>query len=83
MIYFTTKAYNAEATMGRAIESVLSQSYGDFIYYVCDNGSNDATGDIIREYAKKDKRVIPLVNKKNQVWDGDNEKKYIKYSLQS
>ena len=77
MIYFTTKAYNAEATIGRAIESVLSQTYGDFIYYLCDNGSTDGTGDIIREYAAKDKRIVSMFNEKNMAWTEESEKKVL------
>ena len=77
MIYFTTKAYNAEATIGRTIESILSQTYGDFIYYLCDNGSLDGTGDIIREYAKKDKRIVSVFNEKNHVWTEENKNKII------
>ena len=60
MIYFTTKAYNAEHTLRRAVESILCQTNGDFCYHLCDNGSTDGTGEIIREYAKLDKRIAPL-----------------------
>ena len=60
MIYFTTKAFNAETTLGRAVESVLAQTYGDFRYYICDNGSQDGTGELIREYAGQDKRIVPV-----------------------
>ncbi len=67
MVYVRTCAYNAEKTIREAIESVLNQSYGDFVYYILDNGSTDTTGEIITEYAKKDKRVVPFYNKKNRV----------------
>lgn len=67
MIYIRTCAYNAEKTLEKAIESVRNQSYGEFVYYILDNGSTDRTGEIIAEYAKKDKRVVPFYNKKNRV----------------
>lgn len=67
MVYVRTCAYNAEKTLREAIESVLNQSYGDFVYYILDNGSTDMTGEIITEYAKKDERVVPFYNKKNRV----------------
>jgi glycosyltransferase involved in cell wall biosynthesis len=74
MIYFTTKAFNAESTLRRAIESVLGQTLGDFRYHLCDNGSMDGTGDIIREYAKRDKRILPFINANNMGWSADSEK---------
>ena len=67
MIYIRTCAYNAEKTIRKAIDSVLNQSYDEFVYYILDNGSTDRTGEIITEYAKKDKRVVPFYNKKNRV----------------
>jgi len=47
------------------MDSILNQTYGEFTYYVLDNGSTDKTGNIIREYAEKDTRVIPFFNKIN------------------
>jgi len=63
-----TCAYNAENTLVRTIESVLSQTFGDFTYYIVDNGSIDATSEIIRHYADLDNRVVPLANVRNTVW---------------
>jgi glycosyltransferase involved in cell wall biosynthesis len=60
-----TQAYNAERTIKYTIESILSQTYDNFCYYILDNGSVDMTGKIIDEYIKKDKRIIKLINKKN------------------
>ncbi len=65
MIYVRTCAYNAEATLGRAIESILNQTYGDFLFYILDNGSTDGTRDIIRNYAEKDARIVPFYNERN------------------
>lgn len=50
-------AYNAEATLGRAIESVLGQRYGDWEAVVCDDGSTDGTAALVRSYAARDARV--------------------------
>jgi glycosyltransferase involved in cell wall biosynthesis len=49
--------YNAEQTVRAAIESVLSQTYGDFEFIVIDDGSTDSTGRILAEYAESDARV--------------------------
>jgi glycosyltransferase involved in cell wall biosynthesis len=49
--------YNSSATLGRAIDSILSQSFSDFELILTDDGSNDNTLDIIKEYAKHDNRI--------------------------
>ena len=43
-------AYNCERFLSEAIESVLSQTFGDFEIVVCDNASTDGTGEVIRSY---------------------------------
>ncbi|MCX4304592.1 MAG: glycosyltransferase family A protein [Acetatifactor sp.] len=66
MIYVRTCAYNSEKTLKRAIESILNQTYEDFEYHILDNGSTDCTGEIIREYASRDKRIVPYYSCKNR-----------------
>ncbi|MGH9091839.1 MAG: glycosyltransferase family 2 protein [Acidimicrobiales bacterium] len=39
------------------LESICSQSFADFELLVCDNASTDATEEIVRELAGKDRRV--------------------------
>ena len=51
------RVYNRERYIGRAIESVLSQTYTDFDLLVWDDGSTDKTAKEALEYAKKDRRV--------------------------
>lgn len=65
MIYIRTCAYNAEKTLHQAMDSVLNQTYGDFKYYILDNGSTDRTGEIIREYAARDTRIVPYYSEVN------------------
>ena len=64
-VVFFTKAYNAEHTIGRTIESILNQTHGNFKYCCLDNGSTDSTWRIIQEYAQKDSRIVPLHTNKN------------------
>ena len=49
--------YNGEKFVGAAIESHLSQSFGDFILIISDNGSTDSTPAICDAFAAKDQRV--------------------------
>lgn len=49
--------YNGQKYLGAAIESHLSQSYGDFILTISDNGSTDATQEICEDFARRDSRI--------------------------
>jgi len=73
--------YNSEKHIGKAIESVLKQSFADFTLYVFDNHSTDGAPEAIWAKAAKDARVvkveipsglagIPLMN---FAWDKLNE----------
>lgn len=64
---FYTYAYNAEKTMARAIESVIAQTEQNWVWYLLDNASTDGTGEIIKQYASKDSRIIALRNNQNHV----------------
>lgn len=58
-------AYNAEKTLEKAIESVVSQKYINWELIIIDDGSNDATFDIGKEYERRDYRV-KLIKQSNQ-----------------
>lgn len=62
------RAYNAEKYVAKAIESVLSQTDGNFEFIIRNNGSTDKTGEIIKSYIK-DERIVFLENKVNWVLD--------------
>jgi len=66
-IYVFTQAYNAEATIGRAIESILAQTHRDLRHYVLDSNSEDSTYEMITHYARRDHRVVALQNGFNRL----------------
>lgn len=41
--------YNAEETIGEALDSLLRQTWTDWELVVVDDGSTDSTGDVIPE----------------------------------
>lgn len=59
-------AYNSEAYIAEAIESILNQTFSDFEFLIINDGSTDKTADIVAQYAKVDKRIKFIDNKKNQ-----------------
>lgn len=58
-------AYNREAFLPAAIESVLSQWRSDFELVIVDDRSCDRTLDIAREYARRDNRIRVYANERN------------------
>lgn len=58
-----TITFNSANFVRLAIESVLSQSYTDFEYIICDDCSTDKTWQIIQEY--KDERIKSFRNDEN------------------
>lgn len=58
--------YNHHDTIARCLDSILEQKTDfQFEVLVADDASTDGTSDIVREYAKRDDRIRPLINEKN------------------
>lgn len=57
--------YNNEATLAKAIDSILSQTYTDFIFYIVDDCSGDESPRILADYAQKDKRIQLITNQRH------------------
>lgn len=53
-------AYNAQEYIEGSVKSVLAQSHGELELIVVNDGSSDATGDILRRLAAGDKRLRPI-----------------------
>ena len=49
--------YNVEKFIHRCVDSILSQTYGDFELILVDDGSPDGCGAICDAYAAMDSRV--------------------------
>lgn len=49
--------YDAAAYVGRAVESILGQTFGDFEFLIYDDGSHDGSGEILEAHARRDSRI--------------------------
>ena len=57
--------YNVESYLKECLDSIICQTYTEFEAILIDDGSTDSSGEIAKEYAKKDSRLM-LVHQENQ-----------------
>ena len=57
MISIIVPVYNIQSDLARCMESLLRQSYADFEVLLVDDGSDDESNKVCREYAERDKRI--------------------------
>lgn len=57
-------AYNAAQTIGDTLASLLAQTYSQWQAVVVDDGSTDATGQVVRSFVERDPRIA-LVTQPN------------------
>lgn len=57
---------NGALYMEKGINSILNQTFSNFEFIICDDGSDDDTYKILQKYAKIDSRIIVLKNSKNR-----------------
>ena len=72
MISVLMLTYNREALVGRAIESILAQTYRDFEFIIVDNGSTDCSGAVAEEYAARDSRIRVIHRERGNIGAGRN-----------
>ena len=66
-------ARNEEDFIGKCLDSLIKQDYKNYEIIVIDDSSEDTTGKIILEYAKKSSKIIPVSAKpKPDGWIGKN-----------
>ena len=66
-------ARNEEEFIGKCLDSLIEQDYTNYEIIVVDDSSDDATGKIISEYAKKNSKIIPVSAQiKPDGWMGKN-----------
>jgi len=57
--------YNGANRVKLAIDSILNQTFKDFEFIICDDGSYDNTFDVLESIAIKDNRIKLIKNNKN------------------
>lgn len=62
VIYILLATYNGEKYIREQLESLLGQTYQDWILWIHDDGSKDATLNIIKEYEEKLPNKIKFLN---------------------
>ncbi len=65
--------YNIEQYLPRCLDSILSQTHRNLEIIVVDDGSTDNSAYVIRRYAKKDKRIVPIFKRNSGVSDTRNK----------
>ncbi len=65
LVHIVLATYNGEKFLHEQLDSLLNQTMQDFTIEVCDDGSQDETLDIVKEYQARDSRITLHQNKKN------------------
>lgn len=68
--------YNGEDYLAQALDALLAQDLDDFEVIICDNASNDATGEIARKYVAQDRRFRYHRNPRNLGLSGNFNKAF-------
>jgi glycosyltransferase involved in cell wall biosynthesis len=82
-----TPVYNGEKYLKECIQSVISQSFQDWEYVICDNGSTDGTPGILQGFSKHPRirvfvnpRTLPVTDSFNHAASlVPREAKYLKF----
>ena len=72
-VYIGLPVYNGAKTIEKAINSLLAQTFKNFILVISDNASNDETARICKKFLLKDSR-IKYIRQKNNIGASANFK---------
>jgi len=64
LISVIVPVYNTEKYLTRCLDSIINQTFSDIEIICVNDGSTDGSADVLKRYAKLDKR-IKIINKKN------------------
>ncbi|WP_251516529.1 glycosyltransferase family 2 protein [Oceanobacillus luteolus] len=56
---------NAASRLDESIESIINQTFSDWEFIICDDGSTDHTYERLLEWSKRDSRIVPIKNNDN------------------
>jgi glycosyltransferase involved in cell wall biosynthesis len=76
LVHILTPVFNNVQHIGECIESVLAQTYPNWVYTIVDNCSTDGSGAVARRYAEMDSRIevysadsfLPVLANHNRTW---------------
>lgn len=57
LISIIVPVYNSEKTLHRCVNSIINQTFDDWELLLVDDGSQDLSGEICEDYAKKNKKI--------------------------
>lgn len=69
LISIVVPVYKVEMFLSRCIESVLHQTYTNWVLILVDDGSPDRCGDMCDAYARRDARIL-VIHQKNKGLSG-------------
>ena len=59
-------AHNAEPFIANALRSAVEQTYAEIEVIVVDDGSDDGTAEVVREWSRRDGRIVLLQHERNR-----------------
>jgi len=65
IISVVMSVFNGEEYLPAAIDSILSQTFGDFEFIIVEDGSSDRSAEIIRAYSDVEPRIKVIENSEN------------------
>lgn len=71
-VYMVTRN-RSDYFMPLAVESILSQTLSDFEFIILDDGSTDATYDVLKKYQEKDDRIVLVKQEHSGLTIGRNK----------